>query len=57
MYSQALLILAKPSKKVQKLIGAPTKAKLNIPQLALAKLAQKGEHQTGMAEVPSSIPT
>ena len=25
---------------------------LNIPQLALAKLPQLGEHQTGMAEVP-----
>ena len=30
---------------------------LNISQLALAKLAQLGEHQTAMAEDPGSIPT
>ena len=38
-------------------IGAPTKLELNISQLALAKLALIGEHQTGMKEVPGSIPT
>ena len=43
--------------KVQKLIGPPTKVKLNTPQLTLAKLAQRGEHQTIMTYVPTSSHT
>ena len=34
-----------------------TKVKLNISQLALAKLAQSGRHQSRTQEVPGSIPT
>ena len=30
---------------MQKLIAAPTKVKLNIPQLIFAKLAQSGRHE------------
>ena len=37
--------------ELSKLIGAPTNVKLNIPQLALANLAQIGECWTGMAVV------
>ena len=33
------------------------RVKLNISQLAPAKLAQTGEHQTGIEEIPSSTPT
>ena len=36
---------------------APTTVTLNIPQLALAKLALTGEYQTEMEEVLSSIST
>ena len=43
--------------EVHKSIGAPTKVKLNISQLALVKLAQTGEHQTGMEKILSSTPT
>ena len=43
--------------KVQKSIGAQTKVKLHIPQLALAKLAQLGRHPTRTKEVRCSIPT
>ena len=49
MYSHALLNL-----KVQKLISAPTKVKLNTPQLTIAKL---GRHQSRTQQVPGSIPT
>ena len=53
LHSHALLILA----EVQKTIGVPGKVKLNIPQLALAKLAQREKHQTVTQEVPSFILT
>ena len=46
-YCQFRLVCKKKTRKV----------KLNISQLALTKLVQTGEHQTGMEEVPSSILT
>ena len=42
---------------MQKLIGAQTKVKLNIPQLTLAKLVQSERHQSTPQEVPGSNPT
>ena len=38
-------------------IAVPTKVKLNIPQLTLARLAQTGRHQSGSQEVPGLTPT
>ena len=43
--------------QVKKSTGVPGKVKLNIYQLALAKLAQREKHQTVTQEVPSFILT
>ena len=38
-------------------IGAPTKVKLNSPQLRNGKLTQWGRHQSGSQEIPGLILT
>ena len=45
LLSHTLLIAAKIM-QVQKSIGTPTKVKLNISQLTLAKFAQSGRHES-----------
>ena len=56
LHGHDLLILAKSSKPKRQLVHQQ-KVKLNIPQLALDKVAQMGECWTGMPGVMGSIST